>query len=54
MRNGGMKSVSFTEFRNNASSLVDLVEQGEEVEIRRHGKLVARLVSPVSRRERAW
>ena len=41
-----MKIVSFTEFRNNASSFLDLVEKGEEVDIQRHGKVVARLVPP--------
>jgi prevent-host-death family protein len=49
-----MKTVSFTTFRNNASSFLDLVEQGEEVQIQRHGKIVARLVPPVSRDEPAW
>jgi prevent-host-death family protein len=41
-----VKTVSFTDFRKNASTLIDLVEQGEQVEIRRHGKVVARLVPP--------
>jgi prevent-host-death family protein len=49
-----MKTVSFTDFRNNASSFLDLVEKGEEVEIQRHGKVVARLVPPVSRKDPAW
>jgi prevent-host-death family protein len=49
-----MKIVSFTDFRNNASSFLDLVEKGEEVEIQRHGKVVARLVPPVSRKAPAW
>jgi prevent-host-death family protein len=49
-----MKTVSFTDFRNNASSLIDLVEKGEEVQIQRHGKVVARLVPPVEREEPAW
>ena len=49
-----MKTVSFTDFRNNASSFLDLVEKGEEVQIQRHGKIVARLVPPVSRGEPAW
>jgi prevent-host-death family protein len=49
-----MKTVTFTDFRNNASSFLDLVENGEEVEILRHGKVVARLVPPVSRAEPAW
>jgi prevent-host-death family protein len=50
-----MKDISFSEFRQNASSVLDLVEQGEEVEIRRHGKVVARLVpARITRREPAW
>ncbi len=50
-----MKTISFTDFRKNASSLLDLVEQGEEVEIERHGRVVARLVpSSGLRREPAW
>jgi prevent-host-death family protein len=51
MYNLSMKTVSFTDFRNNASSFLDLVEQGEEVEIQRHGKAVARLVPPILRKE---
>jgi prevent-host-death family protein len=54
MYNIRMKTVSFTDFRNNASSFLDLVEKGEEVEIQRHGKTIARLVPPVSRKESAW
>ena len=49
-----MKTVSFTDFRKNASSFLDLVEKGEEVEIRRHGKVIARLIPPVRRGEPAW
>ena len=49
-----MKTVSFTDFRKNASTYLDLVEKGEEVEIQRHGKVVARLVPPVSRGPLAW
>jgi antitoxin (DNA-binding transcriptional repressor) of toxin-antitoxin stability system len=33
---------------------LDLVEKGEEVEIQRHGKVVARLVPSSSRGEPAW
>ena len=54
MYNIPMKTVSFTDFRNNASSFLDLVEKGEEVEIQRHGKTIARLVPPVSRKKPAW
>jgi len=50
-----MKTVSFTDFRSNASSFLDLVEKGEEIEIQRHGKVVARLVPPaVNEQEPAW
>jgi prevent-host-death family protein len=49
-----MKRVSFTDFRKNASTLIDLVEQGEQVEIQRHGKVVARLVPPVAKAEPSW
>ena len=49
-----MKTVSFTEFRRNASSFIDLVEQGEQVEIHRHGKVVARLIPPGANSEPAW
>jgi antitoxin (DNA-binding transcriptional repressor) of toxin-antitoxin stability system len=54
MYNMLMKIVSFTDFRKNASTLLDLVEKGGEVQIQRHGKVVARLVPPVSREEPAW
>ena len=49
-----MKTVSSSEFRKNASSYLDLVEKGEEVDILRHGKVVARLVPPGPRAEPAW
>jgi prevent-host-death family protein len=49
-----MKTVSSTDFRKNASTYLDLVEKGSEVEIRRHGKVVARLVPPGNRAEPAW
>jgi prevent-host-death family protein len=40
-----MQLVQFTEFRNNASKYLDLVEQrGETVQILRSGKPVAQLV----------
>jgi prevent-host-death family protein len=49
-----MKTVSFTDFRKNASTLVDLVEHGEQIEIQRHGKTVARLVPAQSTAEPSW
>ena len=49
-----MKTVSFTDFRKDASSYIDLVEQGEQVEIQRHGKAVALLVPPGVKAEPSW
>ncbi|HET9220553.1 MAG TPA: type II toxin-antitoxin system Phd/YefM family antitoxin [Terriglobia bacterium] len=49
-----MRIVSFTDFRKNASTYLDLVENGAEVNIQRHGKVIARLVPPGSRAEPAW
>jgi len=49
-----MRTVSFTDFRKNASTYLNLVEKGVEVEIQRHGKVVARLVPPGSRDEPSW
>lgn len=42
-----MKTVTFTEFRKNASELFSAVEHGEVLVIIRHGKPIAE-VSPVS------
>ena len=42
-----MRTLPLSEFRANASAMLDLVEQGETVRIMRHGKPVADLV-PVS------
>jgi len=41
-----MITITFTEFRNRASALLDDVEKGEIVRILRHGKPVAEL-SPI-------
>jgi prevent-host-death family protein len=41
-----MKEIGAFETKNTLSSLLDLVEGGEEVVITRHGKPVARLVPP--------
>jgi prevent-host-death family protein len=49
-----MKTVSFTEFRKNASTFVDLVERGEQVEIQRHGKIVALLIPADMKAEPSW
>jgi prevent-host-death family protein len=39
-----MHTLSLSEFRANASAMIDLVEQGQTVRILRHGKPVAELV----------
>lgn len=41
-----MKTITFTEFRKNASSLLSDVEKGEVVLVLRHGKPVAE-ISPI-------
>jgi prevent-host-death family protein len=41
-----MKTVGAFEAKNRLGYLLDLVEQGEEVTITRHGRQVARLVGP--------
>jgi prevent-host-death family protein len=45
-----MKSVTFSELRNNAKKYFDTVEQGETLEVFRHGKPVAILMPAGSRR----
>ena len=39
-----MHTIPLSEFRANASAMIDLVEKGETVRILRHGKPVAELV----------
>jgi prevent-host-death family protein len=41
-----MREIGAFEAKNKLGTLLDLVEQGEEVTITRHGKPVARLVAP--------
>jgi len=50
-----MKTVTFTEFRKNASAVLDRVEGGESICVLRHGKTIAKIV-PAKRdpREPAW
>ncbi len=43
-----MKEVGTFEAKNKLSALLDLVEQGEEIVITRHGREVARLVPPAN------
>lgn len=50
-----MKTVTFTEFRKNASDVLDLVEEGETIRILRHGKAIAKIVPAESREAKpAW
>ena len=41
-----MKTITFTEFRKNASVLFNEVEQGETLTIIRHGKIIAEISPP--------
>ena len=45
-----MKTISFTEFRKNASNLLSDVEKGEVVRVLRHGKPIAE-ITPIFRQE---
>jgi len=48
-----MKMVTFTDFRQNAASYFDAVEQGETIKVLRHGKPIAEIV-PASNEERIF
>lgn len=48
-----MRSVGTFEAKNHLSELLDCVERGEEIEITRRGKPVARLVGPPAQRDPA-
>ncbi|MBN9243831.1 MAG: type II toxin-antitoxin system prevent-host-death family antitoxin [Mesorhizobium sp.] len=48
-----MRTVAAFDAKNRLGSLLDLVEQGEEVTITRHGKPVAKLVAPVEKFDRS-
>ena len=47
-----MQSATFTQFRNNAKRYFDRVENGESIEIYRHGMPVA-IIIPVKKRDRS-
>jgi antitoxin (DNA-binding transcriptional repressor) of toxin-antitoxin stability system len=50
-----VKTVTFSDFRRNASGILDLVEKGEGICILRHRKLIAKIVPPGSRESKpAW
>lgn len=46
-----MKTISFTEFRKHASSLLSAVEDGEIIVVLRHGRPIAE-ITPVSRKDK--
>jgi len=50
-----MKTLTFTEFRKNASAVLDRVERGESISVLRHGKAIAKII-PAGRDhpEPAW
>ena len=48
-----MVTVNFAQFRQKAKSYFDAVEHGEMVYIKRHGKIIAKIIPP-QRKEPAW
>jgi prevent-host-death family protein len=48
-----MKQICAVEAKNTLGSLLDRVEQGEEILITRHGKPIARLVPNIERIDRS-
>ena len=50
-----MRAVTFTEFRKNASEVLNRVEEGESIRLLRHGRAIARIVPDGgSRTKPAW
>jgi prevent-host-death family protein len=50
-----VKTITFTEFRKNASKVLDIVEKGETIRVLRHGKAIAKIVPAEGRdAEPAW
>jgi prevent-host-death family protein len=49
-----MRSVTFTEFRAHASSILNDVENGHIVRISRHGRVVAEIVPCSDDRPASW
>ena len=48
-----MVTVNFTEFRQKATEYLDAVEKGEIVNIKRHGKVIAQIISP-AKKQPVW
>ena len=50
-----VKTVTFSDFRRNASRILGLVEKREVICILRHGKVIAKIVPPALREAKpAW
>ena len=51
-----MMTVSFTEFRKNASALLSSVEKGETIHVVRHGREIAEIspINKVSKEQPSW
>jgi prevent-host-death family protein len=50
-----MKTVTFTEFRQNAATYFDTVEKGETIRILRHGRPVAEVIpAPLEENTISW
>jgi prevent-host-death family protein len=49
-----MRTATFSEFRNQAKKFFDAVEDGESIEIYRHGKPVAILTPIQKRSQERW
>lgn len=48
-----MRSVNITELRSHLSKYLSIVEQGSEIEIISHGKIIARMIPPLDRQQEA-
>ena len=48
-----MVTVSFTKFRQNATAYFSAVENGETIQVLRHGKVVAKII-PTTKKEFSW
>jgi prevent-host-death family protein len=52
---GAMRTVTSTEFRQNASSILDAVESGETIRVSRHGRVIAQMTPALeTSRVPAW
>ena len=48
-----MVTINFTQFRQHAKEYLDAVGKGEIVSIKRHGKIIAQIISP-AKKQPAW